>query len=81
MKKLELSEQKIEFQKMIEEIKKDCNKEKEVSSIQYEAELKKVRKELAAKQIESDKLSNDLAEDKIDSQIKINELYQRKGEL
>lgn len=81
MKKLELSEQKIEFEKIIDEIKRNAKKQEEITSIQYENQLKKVKKQLAAKQIESEKLSNELSEDKVDSQIKINELFHRKGEL
>lgn len=81
MKKLELSQQKIEYEKIIEDIKRECDKLQEISSAQYENQIKRVKKELLIKQVEVEKLGNDISSNHIDSQIKINELYQKKADL
>lgn len=62
-------------------MKREIAQEQEVTNLMYENQLKKVKKELAAKQIESDKLANEISSDKVESQIRINELGQRKVEL
>ena len=51
MKKLELSEQKMEFEKRLEEAKREASNEQQVASALHEAELRKIKKDLVAKQI------------------------------
>lgn len=44
----------------------------EVSTNQYENEIRRVKKELMAKQVEIEKLGNEISSNHIDSQTKIN---------
>ena len=79
MKKIELSDQKLQYEKMIEDIKRENEKNQQINATQYENELKRIKKQLVVKQFEVEKLGNDISSNEIDSQTKINELYQKKA--
>jgi hypothetical protein len=44
MKKIELSDQKLQYEKMIEDIKRENEKNQQINATQYENELKRIKK-------------------------------------
>jgi hypothetical protein len=58
MKKLELSEMRVEYENIIHSLGREGRKEQEVSAMNYEMEIKKVKNQLNLKRIEAEQMAS-----------------------